>query len=57
MFTSHIATPFYGNVDLCCLDIIIDLEEHFRLWVSEDKMKSFDNIDDIVEYFDKADLI
>jgi len=39
------------------LDIIIDLEEHFRLWVSEDKMKSFDNIDDIVEYFDKADLI
>ena len=39
------------------LDIIIDLEEHFRLWVSEDKMRTFDNIDEIVEYFDKADLI
>lgn len=39
------------------LDIIIDLEEHFRLWVSEDKMRTFDKVDEIVEYFDKADLI
>ena len=39
------------------LDIIIDLEEHFRLWVTEDNMRTYDNIDEIVEYFDKADLI